>query len=212
VATSVPLTSTRPDPAICDRMKPDPDVIRRHQQQSRETAQRLHLSLRMGAATAAGFRVQYAIENLGPTAVLLLDDMLQFAREEGVKSAPETAIAARDDASTTVLQLSVGFVAPESNVAYDLLPGAHRLEAGTRCEGAVVVPFPLRSWHPNEGAAVLTPAPSVARLRVGVLPAFCALTDLELSDGRHAHVPRRAEAFLYQQWLQSEPFAIPVGE
>lgn len=172
----------------------------------------LRLTWRCDRAGDDHLDVAYEVRHGGSAELYLLDRVIVFAQGQGFELAPDAVIALDDAESPGTLSLSRGYVSPPlSNVMHELVPGARPLAPGVTAEGRAHLPLPLRGWHPNEGVVPLGTPPTLLRLRVGLLPAFCDLDELELTDGSRERVPSHADAYSYQQWLLGEVIEVPGG-
>jgi hypothetical protein len=183
--------------------------IKKRQKQAEEITKGLRLEWNFERAGDDHLALSYTVLHEEQAALYLLDRVVVFAPKEGFEEAPDRIIALAEDDPET-LMLSRGWVRPPwSNVMYELMPGARRLESGGTLQGHARIPLPLQAWHPNEGAKPFDTPPGKMELRIGLLPTFCELQELKLNDGSTVRIPKGADAYLYQQWLASEPRPIP---
>ncbi|MFP5286320.1 MAG: hypothetical protein ACLGI9_11335 [Thermoanaerobaculia bacterium] len=185
------------------------EEIKKRQKQAEEITKGVRLEWDVKPGGGDHLALSYSVRHEGEAAVYLLDRVVVFAPKEGFEEAPDRIIALAEDDPET-LTLSRGWVRPPwSNVMYELMPGARRLEPGGTLQGHAQIPLPLQPWHPNEGARPFDAPPRKMVLRMGLLPTFCELQELRLNEGSTVQVPKGADAYLYQQWLTSEPRPIP---
>jgi hypothetical protein len=187
--------------------------IKKLQLQAKEITKELQLNCLMSKSDNNYIQIDYTITNHSSDSIFVLDQVIVFGETNGFEEEHDRAIVIQEEQFPHTVTFSRGYVRPlASEVMYELMPGARTLIPDNYLEGYIRMNVPLNAWHPNEGSHKLKFDVHEFRLKLGILPAFCSLDQIQLIDGSHVLSPTRVDAYLYQQWVISDVMSFESSE